>query len=203
MDEEYLFYQLEKTIAGYIPTKIKDCYGLGYSFKILNHVNNFIVLEGIKNQRIILILRCSALLCSIFTFFLKKNIKKILLDIFPPNNKKIIKDICDVVKITQMESIQMNKIEEWKLIPRYSSKLEQIGEDGFIRLYSYFTNYKKLSFSEISEKFKYHQNEIYKELNNSGLSYFISSSREKVDSFNINYFSEENLKKMKKKTFNN
>lgn len=136
MDEAEIYRRLHIAVNDiFLKNKFKKYYGPGYGAKILNHVNNCIVVEGLKNQRDIFVLRCSAILCSVYTIPFKKNIRKILESLFPPKNQNIIYDIKKVLKLTLFDrDIDIQNYETWKLFPRYAVIIEHMGEIGSERL---------------------------------------------------------------------
>jgi len=145
MEENYVMQKLMSYVSEiFSTTKIEDYYGLSRSLKILNHVNNCIILENIKDKNYVLALRCASILHNIDNkqFFSKNNSKVILDSLFGNRSDNII--IQKILKLIHNPgTLTVSPDKEWMLIPRYAHMLECLGEPGLIRLYFYYCFYDK------------------------------------------------------------
>lgn len=146
--EDYIIKKLLSYVSEIFDTTlIENYYGPSLSLKILNHVENIIVLENIKDKKHILALKYSAILHNIDNklFFNKNNSNIIIKELFPDGIlKKYIKEILELIH-NPNKSIE-NDINKWMLIPRYIHMLESIGEQGLVRLYFFYCFYNKRIF---------------------------------------------------------
>lgn len=153
MEDNYIVQRLISSLSELfqdIPTE--KYYGVSRSIKVLNHVDNCIILENIKDKDIILALRCAAILHNADNkMFFKEssyNAKNILKYTIPENIKlqKIILKLLFLIRNPYREI----KSKTWMLIPRYADMLESIGEVGLVRLYYYYNDRDKPLFLENS-----------------------------------------------------
>lgn len=159
MDEIYVTQKLISSVSElFEPLKIENYFGVSRSLKILNHVNNCITVEGIKDKKIILSLRYASILHGVDNpMFFKKN-----------NSREIIKTYIDDAKIESyvyklLDYIYNDKCSnaQWMLFPRYAHMLESLGKMSLVRLYFYYCFYEK----PIESNKKIKSVEYYKNIN--------------------------------------
>lgn len=220
LQEDYNIKKLISYVSEiYNSTLIDDYYGVSLSLKVLNHIENIIVLEKIKDKDYILALKYSAILHNIDNklFFKKNNSNTIIEEIFGINSVvgNYIKEILELIHNIKKN---VNHTKEWMLLPRYVHMLENIGECGLVRLYFYYCFYNKPLFSknmniETLQFYKLKElNNVYENKNmcmyeyfinlfsysdylkNSGIPYIINISRDRIE-FMEKYFMEIKEKK--------
>jgi|LakMenEpi03Aug12_release.lakeMendotaPanAssembly.Ray.scaffolds.fasta_scaffold90852_3 hypothetical protein len=156
-DETYITQKLLSYVSEiYENVKVEKYFGVSRSLKILNHVNNCIILEGVKDKKIILALRYASILEGVDNplFFSS------------PNSQKI-KDVIDDVEIRKKTYEILKYVhhiydsqpkEQYMLFPRYANMLELLGEVSLVRLYFYYCFYQKPIRVKKLKSIEYYQN---------------------------------------------
>lgn len=149
--EDYIIKRLLSYVSQVFDnTLVENYYGPSLSLKMLNHVENIIVLENIKDKKYISALKYSAILHNVDNklFFDENNSNVIIEELFSSSIlKKYIKEILELI---HHPNKSVNDGESWMLIPRYIHMLESIGEQGLVRLYFFYCFYNKRIFPKNS-----------------------------------------------------
>jgi hypothetical protein len=213
-DETYVTQKLLSFVSEiYENIKVEKYFGVSRSLKILNHVNNCIILEGIKDKKIILSLRYASILQGVdnplfFSLPQSQKIKDVI------DDAEIRKKTYEILKYVYHDS-QPKESMSYMLYPRYAHMLELLGEVSLVRLYFYYCFYQKPIRVKKLHPIEHYQNiNLFEEvptdsmiehychllkykpyLEKCNIPYIINESRERY------YFMEKYISNYKLKTF--